>query len=74
MAQTLEKTKLVQNKHILIIPENAEIKEIVTKKIDQKPKKKFFKKFSKSHEKQISINRIKNRVDANIYRGGFFPR
>jgi len=74
MVQTYEKTKLVQNENLLIIPENEEIKEFVKEKIDHRPKKKFFKKFSKSHEKQIDINKLKNKIDANIYRGGFFPR
>ncbi|KKK42138.1 hypothetical protein LCGC14_0564370 [marine sediment metagenome] len=72
MAQKLEKVELDQIEILSIIPEKEEIKEKVNVIINQKPRKKFFKKFSKSHEQQIDINKLKNKIDASIYRGGFY--
>ncbi|KKN57049.1 hypothetical protein LCGC14_0566070 [marine sediment metagenome] len=72
MAQTILKEELEQNDIVIIIPEDVEIKEIIKEKIEQKPKKKFFKKYSKYHKNQIDINKLKNKLDANTYRGGFF--
>lgn len=70
MTQTIEKTVLEEEEIYLVIPE---VIEEVKEKIEPKPKKKFFKKYSKSHKKQIDINKLKNKLDANIYRGGIFP-
>jgi len=67
MVQTLLETELEQNEIVILIPE-----QIGKKKLKQEPKKKFFTKFSKSHKKTIDINKLKNKIDANIYRGGFF--
>lgn len=67
MVQTLVETELEQNEIVILIPE-----QIGKKKLKQKPKKKFFTKFSKSHKKTIDINKLKNKIDANIFRGGLF--
>ena len=69
MVQSLLETELEQNEIVIFIPE-----QIGKSEIKQKPKKKFFKKKSKSHKKLIDINKLKNKIDANVYRGGFFPQ
>ena len=69
MVQTILETELEQNEIIFLIPE-----QIGKKLIKRKPKKKFFKKYSKSHKKSIDLNKLKNKIDASVYRGGFFPR
>ena len=70
MVQIYEKTELEENDIVVVIPDKEEIKI----EVKQKPKKKLFKKYSKFHKNQIDINKLKNKINANIYRGGLIPR
>ena len=74
MVQIFEKAKLGQKDIIILIPEEEELKEKIDEKVEQILKKKIFHRYSKSHEKKIDIDKLKKKIDANIYRGGLFPR
>ena len=67
MVQVLEKIELEEQKEIFVVlPEEIEVKKEVVKR---EPKKKS--KRSRKHKKSISIDQVKNRVDAQIYRNRF---
>jgi len=76
MVQIFDKAELERKDIIILIPEEEELelKERIDDQVEQILKKKIFHRYSKSHEKQIDINKLKKNVDANIYRTGFFPR
>ncbi|MHA1987406.1 MAG: hypothetical protein ACW98D_12270 [Promethearchaeota archaeon] len=74
MVQIFEKAKVGQKDIIILIPEEDELEENIDEKVEQILKKKIFHRYSKSHEKRIDIDKLKGGVDANVYRGRFFPR
>jgi hypothetical protein len=69
MVQVLEKEEIY-----ILIPEIEEVAE----KVEEKPKKVKRKlklgKYAKQHQGRIDINKMKNKVDANIYRASLYPR
>ena len=71
MVQIFDKTELEQKDILILIPEE---KELIDEKVEQILKKKIFHRYSKSHEKKINIDKLKNKIDANIYRGRLFLR
>lgn len=71
MVQIFEKTKLERKDILILIPEEEEI---IDEKVEQILKKKIFHRYSKSHEKKINIDKLKNKIDTNIYRGRLFLR
>jgi len=74
MVQIFDKTKLERKDIVILIPEGEELKEKIDEKVEKILKKKIFHRYSKSHEKKIDIDKLKKKMDANIYRGGLFPR
>ena len=69
MEQILEKEKIY-----IIIPvleEKAEKTQEKSKEIKQKRK---LRKDSRKHQKNIDVNKIKNRIDASKYSAGFYNR
>ena len=74
MVQIFDKAELERKDIIILIPEEEELKERIDDQVEQILKKKIFHRYSKSHEKQIDIDKLKKNIDANIYRTGFFPR
>ncbi len=73
MVQIFDKAELERKDIIILIPEE-EFKERIDDQVEQILKKKIFHRYSKSHEKQIDIDKLKKNIDANMYRTGFFPR
>jgi len=71
MVQIFDKTELERKDILILIPAEEEL---IDEKVEQILKKKIFKRYSKSHEKKIDIDKLKKKIDANIYRGGLFPR
>ncbi|MCK4284983.1 MAG: hypothetical protein KAX18_02220 [Candidatus Lokiarchaeota archaeon] len=71
MVQIFDKTELERKDILILIPMEEEL---IDEKVEQILKQKIFKRYSKSHEKKIDIDKLKKKIDANIYRGGLFPR
>jgi len=71
MVQIFDKTELERKNILILIPEE---KELIDEKVEQILKKKIFKRYSKSHEKKINIDKLKNKIDTNVNRGRLFLR
>ena len=71
MVQIFEKTKLGRKDILILVPEEEEL---IDEKVEQILKKKIFHRYSKSHEKKINIDKLKSKIDTNIYRGRLFLR
>ncbi len=72
----LERKELERVKeYFIVLPEVEEKTEekIKTKEGDTKQKEKLLK-LAKRHQGKVNIVKMKNKIDASIYRGGMYPR
>jgi len=68
----LERKELERVKeYFIVLPEVEE--KIETKEGTAKQKEKLLK-LAKRHQGKVNIVKMKNKIDASIYRGGLYPR
>ncbi|MHA1914920.1 MAG: hypothetical protein ACW986_08955 [Promethearchaeota archaeon] len=61
--------------YFVIFPETEEkVEELAEKKVKLTKKQSRSRKYAKQHQEKVNVVKMKNKIDASIYRGGLYPR